>query len=355
MVLETSRQTDKLTENTSNLEASLMRKFKRLTGARGELVMPCVPAMVEEHIDQIKRLLVALDQKFTPEEFASLETLVRNRVEEGFQQSPFARLVVKYEPPNPTEGILSGLKLSITVQVFSMENKYQRWITSREGPLFGSHPEAKVMAVANQFSDPVPAPVLDVGAGVGRNSIPLAQKGHPVDAIELTPEFCQLLLKESQTQNLPLRVIQGDVLNPRLQLPMSYYQLAIVSGVISHFRNLEQVKGLLTKLSTAITPGGFLLLNLFLTQGDYQPDDMARQMSQVQWSYFLTSQEWQGLIADLPMQVISDESVHDYELAHLPPEAWPPTNWFINWSKGRDVFHHSYPPIELRWVLLKRV
>lgn len=353
MVLDTSPHRDELLDNSSDLEESLLRKFRRLTGVRGELVMPCVPAMIDQHLAKIKGLLVTFDQEFTPEEFAALEALVKSRVEEGFEKSPFARLVVRYEPPSPTEGILSGLKLSVNAQVFSMESKYQKWITSREGPLFGSHPEAKVMAVAQQLSQGVP--VLDVGAGVGRNSIPLAKKGHPVDAIEMTPEFCQLLLKESQEQSLPLRVIQGDVLNPRLQLPQECYHLGIVSGVISHFRNLEQVQNLFTKLSTAMVPGGFLLVNVFLTNGDYQPDEKARQLSQVQWSYFLTREEWQNLIGSLPLTVISDESVHDYELEHLPAEAWPPTTWFINWSKGRDVFHQNIPPIELRWLLLRRV
>ena len=38
---------------------------------------------------------------------------------------------------------------------------------------------------------------------------------------------------------------------------------------------------------------------------------------------------------------LSDESAHDFEKAHLPATAWPPTGWYVSWAKGRDVFEVS--------------
>jgi hypothetical protein len=109
-------------------------------------------------------------------------------------------------------------------------------------------------------------------------------------------------------------------------------------------------------MSEAIAPGGFLLFNLFLTVDDYEPNDIVRELSQFCWSYVMTRQELQDCLADLPLEIISDESVFDYERLHLPPEAFPPTAWFTNWATGRNLFPiQEAPPAELRWIVCRRL
>jgi hypothetical protein len=54
--------------------------------------------------------------------------------------------------------------------------------------------------------------------------------------------------------------------------------------------------------------------------------------------------------------LIADDSVCDYEKAHLPTDAWPPTAWFESWSTGRDVFKdvaRESSPIDLRWLVYR--
>ncbi len=341
-----------ITVNDQNLiEKALLLKVKRLTSARGQLVLPCVPALLDEYMSQFHALLTALGQNFTPDELNGLRQLVERKLQEGYQASPHSRLVFKYEPPDPTQGLTSGLKLTVTTEVTSLENKYQRWLTTREGPLFGAHPDAKLMAVVSNFSDPVHTPILDVGAGVGRNTLPLARKGHPVDAVELTPDFAQIIAKEAKEASLPIRVIQSNILNPALVLPANYYRLAIIAEVISHFRNLEDVQTLLTKVCDAVAAGGLILFSTFITDENFELNDKVREMGQIQWSYLITPAEMNSILQGLPLQVISDESVYQYERTHLPPEAWPPTTWFEHWSQGRDVIPIQKPPLSLRWLL----
>jgi hypothetical protein len=60
--------------------------------------------------------------------------------------------------------------------------------------------------------------------------------------------------------------------------------------------------------------------------------------------------------AGLPLELIADDSVCDYEKAHLPTDAWPPTAWFESWSTGRDVFKdvaRESSPIDLRWLVYR--
>lgn len=106
------------------------------------------------------------------------------------------------------------------------------------------------------------------------------------------------------------------------------------------------LQGMLARLNTRI-----------LTVDDYEPDQLARQMSQVNWSSFMTKSELAAAMDQLPIEMLSDESQLEYERNHLPAEAWPPTGWFINWASGRDLFgfDNVKPPMELRWLVFKRL
>ena len=62
------------------------------------------------------------------------------------------------------------------------------------------------------------------------------------------------------------------------------------------------------------------------------------------------------LMLSARLYVAPNESVHDYERDHLPTEAWPPTNGFVPWSQGRNVFavDPGKEPMELRWLVFRR-
>lgn len=213
------------------------------------------------------------------------------------------------------------------------------------------------MNIAAELGDPATVPILDVGAGTGRNTLPLARLGHPVDVVEITPEFTKQIQAAATAEGLAINITQGNILDPLVQMRPVYYQLAVVSEVVSHFRTPEQVRLLLAKMCEVLCSGGLLLLNSFLTVDDYEPDQLAQQMSQVNWSYIITRSELAAAMDQLPIEILSDESELEYERSHLPAEAWPPTGWFVNWASGRDLFGfgNEQPPIELRWLLFKRL
>lgn len=340
--------------NRNLLKTAIQEKLKSLTIARGELILPCVPALLDDYVRQIEGLLQNLGQHLQPEEISTLRQALSSQLAEGFQASPNAHLIISYQPPHAVSGLSQGVKLDVKVKIESLESHYHNWIATREGPLFGSYADAKVMKIASQLGNPENVPILDIGAGVGRNTLALARQGYPVDAIELTPEFAQKLAIAAEAEELPVNVIEGNVLDPMLRMAAAHYKLVAIAEVVSHFRDLNQIRLLLAKVSDALQPGGLLLFSTFLAVEGYEPDEVVRQLSQTAWSYILTRLELTSAMADLPLKIISDESVFEYERQHLPPEAWPPTPWFPSWTRGRDLFPTETSPMELRWILCQR-
>jgi 2-polyprenyl-3-methyl-5-hydroxy-6-metoxy-1,4-benzoquinol methylase len=71
----------------------------------------------------------------------------------------------------------------VTSESVTLGGAYDGWLSTREGPLFGTEPDARVWTLSGEVADPQAHPVLDVGAGTGRNALALARRGHPVDAV----------------------------------------------------------------------------------------------------------------------------------------------------------------------------
>ena len=117
-----------------------------------------------------------------------------------------------------------------------------------------------------------------------------------------------------------------------------------------------QLRGLLELASRCLSPAGRLVFNIFLTRGDYVPDDAARQFGQQVYTSFFTRDELTEACDGLPLRLESDDCVHDYEKQNLPDGAWPPTGWYAAWVSGRDAFDVDFEqrPIDMRWLVYRR-
>ncbi len=197
--------------------------------------------------------------------------------------------------------------------------------------------------------------MLDIGAGTGRNALALARRGHPVDVVEMTPKFAETIRAEANRELLDVRVIQRDVFATMDDL-RDDYQLILLSEVVSDFRAVGQVRGVFELAARCLAPGGRLVFNTFLAKSGYVPDDAARQLGQQVYTCIFTYDEMTSAAEQLPLVLISDDSVHDYEKANLPVDAWPPTGWYVDWVTGRDTFDVPIEesPIELRWLVYEK-
>lgn len=321
----------------------------------GEVSLPCVPSALEHFVTMLDGLFQQMGKPLAPHEMTRVRELLSANLNDGYRQGACTVVVVQYQvTTSPT--LKKNLGVRVGLRVPTLAQQFEVWAEKRGEVLFGTQPDARVVAVADQLSDHC-APILDVGAGPGRNAIPLARRGHSVDAVEMTPEFCNSLEKLAESEKLPIRVIRGDLLDQQTVIPVDRYALVIATEVVSHFRYGPCLRDFTTRMSQALRSGGRLLFNMFLPRGSYQPDKLAREMAEVAWATLFSREDLDEALHGLPLRQIADDSVYDYEKAHLSPTAWPPTGWFEAWSRGWSIFpfeNGESPPVEMRWLLFER-
>jgi len=350
---ETPPQIEPIITDPDLLYASMLHSLSFKMSAKGEVVMPCVPSMIDHYMKWLERLFLMLGRPMPAEVQEGLRKVLAQHLQDGFQASRYSEVVFRYEPSDKSH---FGVACTIGTRASSIADEYSKWVETRDPPFFGPQPDAKVMAVAAQVGNSAPVRILDVGAGTGRNALPLARLGHAVDAVEVTAVFAEQLRTAAAAEQLPITVIEGDVLDAQVQMRSQAYQLVLVSEVLSDFRTVDQLRKFFHRMCDLLSPDGWFLFNIFLAVEGYEPNQVAREVSQVVISSIFTPAELTTALEGLPLEILSNESVCEYEQTHLPPGAWPPISWFENWATGRNVFalEEGQPPMELRWILCRR-
>ncbi|MFO0588442.1 MAG: class I SAM-dependent methyltransferase [Polyangiaceae bacterium] len=336
--------------------ASVLRRegmFRRLAQrarASAELVLPAVPSLCDHYADLLADHFAALGRPFSATELAQLQGLLLSKLQEAFAISPYSNVVVRYHTA-------AGLRIdyAIAAAPSSIEEEYAYWTQTREPPLFGKEPDARILAALGEFALPTSASCLDVGAGTGRNTLPLARRGMSVTAIEPAPALATQLEAAAAAEALSVRVIVADAVASPPALEPSSFSLAFASQVTSHFRGAAELRALFQLFARALAPGGHALATVFVTAKDFVPDRLSRELGQLFWSTFFTPAEIEEALSGLPLSRVSSEPALAYERAHQPAESWPPTSWFEGWASGEDIFGKlPRPAVTLEWLLLQR-
>jgi SAM-dependent methyltransferase len=341
--------------NAAVLKQAMIRRLPRRLSGQGEMQLPPAPALLEHYVKIFDQTWEGMGRKFTEAELGEFRAALKLRLEQAFEASPTAKVIVSYQTdPSP--------KTSITWKVVAMgssfADEYAHWVATRTPPLFGKHADAKALDMARALGAPGDVTVLDVGAGTGRNTLPLAREGFLVDALEPAPALCQVLRDEVTASGLSVGVVEGSILDEAVVLPRPQYRMVFLSEVVaSHFRSTQQVRQLFEVAARLVAPGGLLVFNLFLSDGGFKPDDLARQLSQVMWCVVFTRHELEQASQGLGFERLADESAADYERDHLPEGGYPPTGWYDGWSGGQDLFDlpAQRPPMELRWLVYRKM
>jgi SAM-dependent methyltransferase len=302
---------------------SMNQRFLTRSVAKGEISLPAVPGMIDEYVTMCADIFARVGRKFSDDEIAHLRAVLEGQLANAYSASPRSNIVISYNAP-----LGSTLHYEVSPRWWTVEAAYEDWISTREPPLFGTEPDARVWALANEAADPASHRILDIGAGTGRNALALARRGHPVDVVEMTPSFASMIRSDAERESLDVRVINRDVFTIKDDLRRDY-QLILLSEVF----------------------------NTFLPRGGYRPDQAAREFGQQTYTSIFTRDEMSIAAAGLPLKLVADDSVYDYEKEHLPPGAWPQTSWYADWVSGLDVFtiEREKCPIEMRWLVYQKM
>lgn len=328
----------------------MARRLDRRISCEGKISFPAVPGMVDDYTSRCAQIFASCGRQLNEAERTQLHKNLDSQLREAFAQSQRSSILVTYSAS--VAGLVSYF---ISPQYASLDQSYEAWIGTREPPYFGVAPDSKIMALAREAGSSGQARMLDIGAGTGRNTLPLARLGHLVDAVELTPKFAQILTDSAQKESLDIRVICKDVFASQADL-RDDYALILLSEVVSDFRSTDQLRGLFKLASDTLAPGGQLVINAFLARPNYCEDDAVRQFAQQVYTSFFTYKELETAIQGLPLTLVSDENVHDYEKNNLPSPNWPPTPWYPKWVSGLDVLDvpMAESPIALNWLVFRK-
>jgi hypothetical protein len=329
--------------STSALRPAMLYNIGRKISSTGEISLPGIPGLIEQYMAKLAKLFDAVGKPFTDAEIQALREIVERSIADSWRASPFGSVSIEYEtrpPPHP------GVQYTVKTHAIAMDP-----------PLFGTLADAKVMDVAASLGPAAEVPVLEVGAGAGRNTLTLARLGHPTVAVEPAAALASVMRKAAEEQNVAVDIVESSVLDPALALDAGRYKLAVLAAVItSQLADIEQFRRAVTRLTDALAPGGTLLLEAFLAMDGFKPDVTARQVSQTVWSCIFTRSDFAFISKQLPLDLLTDESVVEYEKSHLPPDGWPPTGWFVEWAQGLDVFAlpEGKAPVDLRWLAYRK-
>jgi SAM-dependent methyltransferase len=337
--------------NPKALHAAIVRKNAQRVSATGEMTFPAVPSLVDHYVNMIARSFSALQRPLEEEQREDFRKVLLEKLEWGFRRSPYSTVTVRFETDKAPDVSVSW---ELWASESSMEEQYQYWVETREPPLFGVHPDARLMTLAQSLGAPREVTCLDVGAGTGRNTMPLARAGFPVDAVEPAGPLADQLDASIADEGLEARVVRGDFLSPLTVLPRPKYRLIVLSEVCSHFRDVNALRRMFRRLTDTLESGGHALFNVFLAKDGYVPDKLVREMSEVAWGMLFTRAELADALGSAPLRLVADDDVLTYERDRQPE--WPPTPWYETWVTGRDLFdaEEDFSPLEMRWLVYRR-
>jgi SAM-dependent methyltransferase len=336
--------------NETNQRQALKRRVQRRIACEGKIVLPAVPGILDDYLARCEQTFSAAGRALSEPERQQLRQILAKQLARAFDQSQRSTITVSY-----SAGIAQPIRYSITTQHPQLAQIYEGWVATRSPPYFGQHADARVMTLAKETQAKTNAAVLDIGAGTGRNSLALARLDYSVDAVELTPKFAEILGDTAKKEALPVRVICEDIFKSR-HLLRKDYGLIVISEVVSDFRSVTEWRSLLELAAECLAVGGKLLANAFVTEENYFNDAAAYEFAQQVYSFFLTPSELQSATQGLPLTLVANDDVHDYEKTHAAEGTWPPTAWYPDWVSGRDIFDlpRADCPVSMKWLVLQK-
>jgi hypothetical protein len=317
---------------------------------KGEITLPAAPGMIDEYVSMCETLFAGVGRAFTAEQIAQVRNVLEGQLAEAYANSPRSNIVITFDAPVGT--------------VLNYHVRAEWWTVGGRLRALDQHAQATTVRHRTgcprvEFGDRSGrchnVSGARYGGGTGRNTLALARRGHPVEVVEMTPKFADFIRADAERESLNVRVIQRDVFSTSDDLRRDY-RLILLSEVVSDFRSTRQLRAVFELATQCLAAEGRLVFNIFLPKSGYTPDGAALELGQQCYTTIFMPQQVSAAASGLPLQLVANDSVYEYEKSHLPEGAWPPTSWYADWVSGRDVFDlpREECPIEMRWLVYQK-
>ncbi len=138
----------------------------------------------------------------------------------------------------------------------------------------------KAKSIIIEFADIIPkGEILDLGCGLGNNSLFLANKGFNITAVDNSNEKLAKLKSEAEKQSLlnKINIINSDIKDFIFNKHFS----AIISTDVLHFLKKEEISTIIKEIKNHTINNGINIITVFTKNGDLKSDKM----------YFFENQE----------------------------------------------------------------
>jgi SAM-dependent methyltransferase len=107
------------------------------------------------------------------------------------------------------------------------------------------------------------SPILELACGTGRVLLPLAQEGHRVTGVDVSPAMLERARQKVTAQGLDERVTLVEQDMRHLDLDECYHLAFIVANSFLHMLTVEDQLSVLSGVRRHLQPGGLFLVDVF--------------------------------------------------------------------------------------------
>lgn len=182
------------------------------------------------------------------------------------------------------------------------------------------------LALAKQIG----GPVLELGCGTGRVTIPLSQTGIDITGLDVVPGM--LAWARSKAQHLPIHWVEGDIRT--FQLGRQFRLICATGGAFQMLLTRPDHEAALARIREHLAPEGSFAIDVVVPQ----PDWLGRRDEEQEWNTYVDGQGRSIRVTGTDYYDPIHQVKHETIYRHWPTETGQPVR-----QRVRFAFRYIFP------------